>query len=96
MKLGRPVQRSAIKRMVENDPEVDWSEYREYDTAVVLTAEQASNVPAESDAIISLFPRMLIGDDVICPGYALWSSQNMIIAANIEYSQPSGIRYMDR
>jgi hypothetical protein len=87
VKLWRPVQRSAMKGAVESDPEPDWSEYKEYDTAVGLTAEQASNVPAESDAIMSLFPRVFIGDDVICPGYALWSSQNIIVAANIEYSQ---------
>ncbi|KAI9858939.1 MAG: hypothetical protein M1813_007241 [Trichoglossum hirsutum] len=85
--LWRPIQRSAMKGVVENDPEADWSEYKEYDTAVGLTAEQASNVPAESDAIMSLFPRVFIGADVICPGYALWSSQNTIVAANIEYSQ---------
>jgi hypothetical protein len=84
VKLWRPVQRSAMKGVVENDPEPDWNEYKEYDTAVGLTAEQASNVPAESDAIMSLFPRVFIGHDVICPGYALWSSQNTVVAANIE------------
>jgi hypothetical protein len=30
---------------------------------------------------------VFISDDVICLGYALWSSQNTIVAANIEYSQ---------
>ncbi|KAI9854999.1 MAG: hypothetical protein M1813_000606, partial [Trichoglossum hirsutum] len=63
----RPVQRSVIKRVVENNPEPDWSEYKECDTAV--TAEQAPNVPAESDAIMSRFPRVFIGGIVICRGY---------------------------
>jgi len=34
VKLWRPVQRSAMKGVVENDPEPDWNEYKEYDTAV--------------------------------------------------------------
>jgi hypothetical protein len=87
VKLWRPVQRSAVRGVVENDPEPDWSEYKEYDTAVGLTAEQAPNVPAQSDAIMSLFPQVSMDDNVICPGYALWSSQNTVVAANIEYSQ---------
>ncbi|KFZ25091.1 hypothetical protein V502_00433 [Pseudogymnoascus sp. VKM F-4520 (FW-2644)] len=28
-----------------------------------------------------------VGDDTICQGYALWSSQNMVVAAGLEYSQ---------
>ena len=84
---ARLYKRLKTGKRSRHDPEPDWSEYKEYDTAVGLTAEQASNVLAESDAIMSLFPRVFIGDDVICPGYALWSSRNTIVAANIGYSQ---------
>ena len=35
----------------------------------------------------SLFPRVLIGHDIICQGYALWSSQSMVVAAGLECSQ---------
>ncbi|KAI9781867.1 MAG: hypothetical protein M1839_005661 [Geoglossum umbratile] len=31
VKLWRPVQRSAVKGVVENDPEPDWTGYKEYD-----------------------------------------------------------------
>ncbi|KAI9769838.1 MAG: hypothetical protein M1840_003832 [Geoglossum simile] len=79
--------RESFRSELENDPEPDWSEYKEYDTAVGLTAEQSLNIPAQSDAIMSLFPQVSMDDKVICPGYALWSSQNTVVAANIEYSQ---------
>jgi hypothetical protein len=89
MNLWAPVQRSATAAEVDNDPVEDWSEHKDYETPMALTADQAFHVPAQSDPIMSLFPRVSIGSDDICKGYALWSTQATVVAANVEYNQPS-------
>jgi hypothetical protein len=85
IKLWGPVQRSAVRAFVENEPEEDWTKYRDYDTPMGPSTDQAVSVP--SDPIQPLFPRVSIGNDVVCQGYALWSDQNAVIAAGVEYSQ---------
>lgn len=89
LNLWTPVQRSATAAEVDNDPIEDWGEYKDYDTAMTLTTDQAVHVPAQSDPIMSLFPRVSIGSDSICRGCALWSTQNTVVAANVEYNQLS-------
>lgn len=84
-KLWAPVQRSAISAVVEDDLEQDWGKHKDYDTAMGLNADQVVRVP--SNPIELLFPRVSIGDDVVCQGYALWSGQDTVVAAGMEYSQ---------
>jgi hypothetical protein len=85
IKLWGPVQRSAVRAFVDNDPEEDWTKYGDYDTPLGPNTDQAVSVP--SDPIQPLFPQVSIGDNVVCQGYALWSDQNAVIAAGVEYSQ---------
>jgi hypothetical protein len=85
VKLWRPVQRSATSAVVDNDLEPDWGKHKDYDTAMGSNADQVVQVP--SNPIEPLFPRVSIGDDILCQGYALWSGQNTVVAAGIEYSQ---------
>jgi hypothetical protein len=85
VKLWRPVQRSAASVMVDNNPEPDWGKHKYYDTAMGSNADKVVQVP--SNPIKPLFPRVSIGDDILCQGYALRSGQNTVVAAWIEYSQ---------
>jgi hypothetical protein len=78
------VQRSAVTAVVEIDPEPDWGKYGDYDAAMEPNAEVV-HVP--SNPVEPLFPRVTIGDDIVCQGYALRSGQNMVVAAGSEYSQ---------
>ncbi len=84
-KLWAPVQRSAVTAVVENDLEPYWGKHGDYDVAMGPNADQIVHVA--SNPIEPLFPRVSIGDDVVCPGYALWSGQNTVVAAGIKYSQ---------
>ncbi|KAF8855030.1 hypothetical protein BDZ45DRAFT_692946 [Acephala macrosclerotiorum] len=95
VQLWRSVQRSASKGRVLNDPEnrgfngieeQDWDLNEEYDQAVELTRDQIVH-PDERDPVISLFPQLSVGGSVICKGCALWSDQNAVVAANIEFGQ---------
>jgi hypothetical protein len=87
VKLWGPLQRSAMRARVDDNVEKDWDweKYKDYDTAKGPNADQAAH--GLSYPLEPLFPRVSIGDDVICPGYALWSGQNVLVAAGIEYSQ---------
>ncbi|KUJ14163.1 uncharacterized protein LY89DRAFT_736210 [Mollisia scopiformis] len=95
VKLWKLVQRSEAKAWVTNDPEYGrhnddqdgWDQNEEYDTAVGLTNEQMSHIPDQVEPIMSLFPQVSIGKEVICPGCALWSDQNTVVAASIEFGQ---------
>ncbi|KAH6667692.1 hypothetical protein B0J14DRAFT_170102 [Halenospora varia] len=96
VKLWRSVQRSAAKGSVLNDPEhrgfssvqnQDWDMNEEYDNAVELAADQMMYVPDQSEPVISLFPQLSVGGNVICRGCALWSDQNTVVAATIEFGQ---------
>lgn len=85
--LWRLVQKSPRRIVVENTPNQDWDGFRDYDTAVQIPDDQAVHIADQSDTLLSLFPRISIFDDIICPGYALWSSQSIVVAADIEYLQ---------
>ncbi|KAF8851520.1 hypothetical protein BDZ45DRAFT_679085, partial [Acephala macrosclerotiorum] len=95
--LWRVVQRSSSKAWVTNDPDSshynntqdDWEQNEEYDTAVGLTSEQMSLKPDEEEPLIPLFPQVSMGGVVVCSGCALWSDQNAVVAASIEFSQTS-------
>ena len=96
VKLWRSVQRNATKCSVLNDPEhrgfggvqnQNWDMNEEYDTAVELAADQMMYVPDQSEPVISLFPQLSVGRNVICNGCALWSDQNTVVAASIEFGQ---------
>ncbi|RFU28229.1 hypothetical protein B7463_g8102, partial [Scytalidium lignicola] len=87
VKLWRSVQKSPQRAYVENMPDQDWDSYRDYDTAIELKPDQAVHVPDQTDTILSLFPQVSIGEEIICPGYALWSGQATVVAADIEYLQ---------
>lgn len=95
VKLWRLVQRSTSKAWVTNDPDSrhyntsqdDWEQNEEYDTAVGLTSEQLSLKPDEEEPLIPLFPQISMGGEVVCSGCALWSDQNAVVAASIEFSQ---------
>lgn len=85
VKLWRLVQRSTVRAWVDMDPDQDWGKYRDYDTAMGSNADKAVHIL--SNPTEPLFPRVFIGGDVVCQGYALWSDQNTVVAAGIEYSQ---------
>jgi len=96
VKLWKTVQRSAKKASVTNNPEYmhhnddqmsSWDLNEEYDTAVGLTNEQMSHIPDQPEPIMPLFPQVCIGKDMIYPGCALWSDQNTVVAACIEFEQ---------
>jgi len=97
VKLWQSVQRSASKSWVTNDPESrhynndqdNWEQNEDYDTAVGLTNEQKSQIPEDDEPLIPLFPQVSMGNDVIYPGCALWSDQNAVVSASIEFSQTS-------
>jgi len=82
--LWRHIQRSEKRGFVENDPNNSWDDYEEYDTAIQLRPEQAMHVPDEPSVTMSLFPRVVVNNSLICPGYALWSNQSTVVAADIE------------
>ncbi|KAH9217255.1 hypothetical protein DL95DRAFT_522194 [Leptodontidium sp. 2 PMI_412] len=94
--LWRSIQRSVTKGSVSNDPDhgrfgavqnQDWDMNDEYDSAVDLAADQMMHVPDQSEPVIPLFPQLSMGRKVICRGCALWSDQNTIVAASIEFGQ---------
>ncbi|KAE8443748.1 hypothetical protein EG329_001428 [Mollisiaceae sp. DMI_Dod_QoI] len=94
VKLWKSIQRSATKACVTNDPEYrrlnnedeTWDINEEYDTAIGLTNEQMSQIPQEVEPLIPLFPMVTIGKNIISPGCALWSDQNSVVAASIEFA----------
>jgi hypothetical protein len=87
VRLWGPIQRSAVRAWVCNDMEQDWNwgKYKDYDTAMGSQTDQGMRVP--SNPTEPLFPGISIGDDLVCQGFALWSDQNAVVAAGIEYSQ---------
>lgn len=97
VKLWRDVQRSASKSWVTNDPDSrhynndqdNWEQNEYYDTAVGLTSGQQSQIPDDDEPLIPLFPQISMGNDVVYPGCALWSDQNVVVAASVEFSQTS-------
>ncbi|KFY67382.1 hypothetical protein V496_01573 [Pseudogymnoascus sp. VKM F-4515 (FW-2607)] len=86
VKLWSPVQRSAVRAYVDNEPEHGWDSFKDYDGLMDSTSDQMKQAQIPQNPIDSLFPRISIGDNIICQGYALWSSQNMVVAAGLEYS----------
>jgi hypothetical protein len=83
VELWRPVQRNEKRGTVDNKPELDWGYFEDYGPENALPAElEFFNL----DPIMSLFPRVYTEDHFICRGFALWSSQSMIVAARTEYS----------
>jgi hypothetical protein len=84
--LWRHVQRNAERGLVENEPDNSWDDYEEYHSAIELRPDQEVHVPDESSAIMSLFPRVVVDNSLICPGYALWSNQSTVVAADLEKS----------
>lgn len=82
--LWKPVRRSVARGFVENEPDNTWDGYDEYHSAMKLSLDQEVHIPDEPSAIMSLFPRVAIGDSEICPGYALWSNQSTVVAAGLE------------
>ncbi|KFX96519.1 hypothetical protein O988_05267 [Pseudogymnoascus sp. VKM F-3808] len=87
VKLWSSVQMSAVRAWVDNEPENDWGTFEDYDALVDSTPDPMKHVLVPPNPTDSLFPRVSIGDDIICQGYALWSSQNMVVAAGLECSQ---------
>lgn len=96
VKLWRPVQRSASKGWVSNDPEIGgfrdgqdqiWDSNEEYDKAVELSEDQKAHIPDQADPLISLFPQLSVGEKSVYRGCALWSDQNAVVAANTEFNQ---------
>jgi hypothetical protein len=87
VKLWSPVQRSAVRACVENEPEHDWGIFKDYDELVDSIPDPMKHVLVPPNPTDSLFPRVSIGHDTICQGYALWSSQSMVLAAGLECSQ---------
>lgn len=83
--LWRQVQRNGERGLVLNDPDEDWEGY-DYETAVASpgSPDQVGDFHHEGDAIMSLFPQVSINGFIVCPGYALWSTQKMVEAANLE------------
>ncbi|KAH8648144.1 hypothetical protein BGZ60DRAFT_423208 [Tricladium varicosporioides] len=94
--LWRSIQRGPAMGSVLNDPDQrsfgndqnqDWDMNEEYDSAVDLAEDQKKHVPDQSEPVISLFPQLSVDGVVICRGCALWSDQNVVVAATIEFSQ---------
>lgn len=95
VQLWSSAQRSASKWRVLNDPELrgfngiqeqDWGLNEEYDQAVELTGDQIMHRD-ERDPVISLFPQLSVSGSVVYKGCVLWSDQNTVVAANIEFGQ---------
>ncbi|RFU24752.1 hypothetical protein B7463_g11586, partial [Scytalidium lignicola] len=97
LKLWRTVQRSAIKGQVRNKPEHSifndsedpfWGQNEDYnDSSVEVPDDQ---IPPQEEPVMSLFPQVLLGSNVVYNGCALWSDQKVVVAANIEFIQGRG------
>lgn len=85
--LWLPTRRSRTKVRVDNKPDFDWEFYEEYDTSIESDEEHKSYESIPDEPIDALFPRVYFGSTVLLEGYALWSCQKTVIAANIEQSK---------
>ncbi|KAH8812670.1 hypothetical protein F5884DRAFT_314917 [Xylogone sp. PMI_703] len=85
VQLWRFVQRSPQRATIENAPSQDWDSFKDYDTAIALQPDEAKHIPEQTEAILALFPQVSIGEELICPGYALWTAQSTVVASDIEY-----------
>lgn len=89
--IWQVVQRSEIPPSVSDfkeDPgtwEESTDKCNDYDDLVTLKEEQEVYRPPLVDPYILLFPRISVGQDIIHRGTALWSDQNVVVAAHISY-----------
>jgi hypothetical protein len=106
IRLWKLVQKSDTRGRANNDPEEtalddgqkeSWEENEEYSSAVKLSAEQRARHLHPADHVMSLFPRILIGSELVYGGCALWSDQSVVVAASEEsFAQgPGGITRRD-
>jgi hypothetical protein len=84
--LWKPLQRCPIQCRVENDPGDSWDMADAPAESMALTVDRISLVLSQHYPILSLFPRVVVGDRTLCQGRVLWSGQDISIAASF----PSG------
>ncbi|CZR52766.1 uncharacterized protein PAC_02643 [Phialocephala subalpina] len=92
--LWRHVQRSPKRGLVKNKQDSSWGCYEDHDTALQLLPDQEVHVPDEPSAIMSLFPRVVVDNSRVCLGYALWSNQNTVVAADLELKSRNSMNGM--
>jgi hypothetical protein len=92
--LWRHVQRSPKRGLVKNKQDSSWGCYEDHDTALQLLPDQEVHVPDEPGAIMSLFPRVVVDNSRVCLGYALWSNQNTVVAADLELKSRNSMNGM--
>ncbi|RFU34231.1 hypothetical protein B7463_g2184, partial [Scytalidium lignicola] len=78
--IWRKVQRSDRRGTVRNEPDYNWGQYEEYNKPVPMHTDHMTNTLASP--IMSLFPQVMIDEDEICPGYALFSNQGTAVTAD--------------
>lgn len=57
-----------MRACVDNELEDDWGSFKDYDGLMDSTPDQTKQVLIPPNPIDSLFPRVSIGDDIICQG----------------------------
>jgi hypothetical protein len=88
VELWRQVQWNARRGIVENSPGEDWDEIDDYNINTTRSPMDQMLFDPDLDPMMSLFPRLRIDgiSEPLCVGYALWPSQNIVIAAIAEYN----------
>ncbi|KAK6070721.1 RNA polymerase rpb1 c-terminal repeat domain protein [Seiridium cupressi] len=89
--MWRAIQRNRLRPraigVVNHD--TDWNEnidkLGDYDSLVNLEPEQEVFRPEIVDPLLTLFPRIFMGKEIIHRGFALWPDQNAVVAAHISY-----------
>lgn len=87
VQLWKIIQRCIQQGDVDGTPNVGWNADKDYDQKASFSTGQEISA-AHSFPILSMFPRMVVGDITIHPGCAVWSGQSMVVAANSEFFQP--------
>lgn len=89
--MWRAIQRSRLRPSVigVGDNDADWNEnidkLGDYDSLVDLEPEQEVFRPEIVDPLLTLFPRIFMGEEIIHRGFALWPDQNAVVTAHISY-----------
>ena len=96
VELWRPVQRSTLKVVASTEyGGKQWDIYEDYDASIALSAEQNVHRPLTPSFSMALFPQVYFYSEPPIPihnGYALFSDQNIAVAAYIEFKDYAMIR----
>ena len=93
IELWRGVRSGTTPIYIEelDDEDGDWNEEdnrrNDYDNMVPLSEDQKRFRPKIANPIAMLFPRVLIGQEILLPGVAFWTTQNAAVAAMIAHQE---------